>query len=71
MVRIDDPGNRDNLCAILMAGEVLDDANLRRYADRAATALVGLRLSDYRTGNRELWGTAQHCTEARYQYLIN
>jgi len=58
VIRIDDPGNRDNLCAILLAGEVLDDANLRRYATRAADELAALRLSDYRTGDRSLWGTA-------------
>ncbi len=60
VIRIDDPGNRDNLCAVLLAGEVLDDANLRRYANRAADELAALRLSDYRTGDRCLWGTA--CT---------
>jgi hypothetical protein len=58
IIRLDDPGNRDNLCAILLAGEVLDDANLRRYADRGAGEFVALRLSDYRTGDRSLWGSA-------------
>jgi hypothetical protein len=60
VIRIDDPGNRDNLCAVLLASEVLDDANLRRYATRAADELASLRLSDYRTQDRSLWGTA--CT---------
>ena len=60
VIRVDDPGNRDNLCAVLLAGEVLDDTNLRRYASRAADELAALRLSNYRTQDRSLWGTA--CT---------
>ena len=58
IIRLNDSGFRDSFCALLLAGEVLDDANLRRYADRAIDQILALRVTDFRSGARGLWISA-------------
>ena len=58
LVRLDDPEYRDTALALLLAGDVLDDAHLRTVFDRSVDALLACRVASGAAPQPALWQAA-------------